>query len=194
MTDDAESEIMKIRKSRRSGRSRSSTPPAYVPLGVPAFPRLLRRVPRPGFEVEGSATMSESRKKPRMTMAEAAFRILSRKGCPLHYKEITRIALRYKMIESRGKTPEQSMRSTMATEYKKKGRKSRFKPTGDGYYTLTAHGRRLASSAGRGRSGSGTAGSTSRRGGSGSTGKKKSPGSGKKRASGGRNTRKRRRR
>jgi len=77
-----------------------------------------------------------------MTMAEAAHRILLKAGKKLHYRDIIAKAIKAKMVTTSGKTPEQSLRSLMATEYVKKASNSRFKPTGDGYYELTAYGKK----------------------------------------------------
>ena len=82
-----------------------------------------------------------AKKKP-MTMAEAAHRILQKADKKLHYREIMERALSNEMVSTTGKTPEQSLRSLMATEYKKKGSLSRFKPKGKGFYELTAHGKK----------------------------------------------------
>ncbi len=77
-----------------------------------------------------------------MTMAEAAHRILLKAGKKMHYRDIMAKALKGKMVKTSGKTPEQSLRSLMATEFVKKASKSRFRPKGDGYYELTAYGKK----------------------------------------------------
>ena len=48
-----------------------------------------------------------------MTFEEAAEKILREEGAPLHYKEITKRAIDRKLIETQGKTPEETMRVRM---------------------------------------------------------------------------------
>lgn len=77
-----------------------------------------------------------------MTMAEAAHRILLKHGKPMHYRELVKRAIAGKMITTAGKTPEQSLRSLMATEFVKRAAKSRFRPKGEGLYGLTPYGKK----------------------------------------------------
>ena len=60
----------------------------------------------------------------------------------MHYREIMERAIKANMVSTAGKTPEQSLRSLMATEAKKKGKESRFRAKGNGFYELTAYGKK----------------------------------------------------
>ena len=67
----------------------------------------------------------------RMSFAEAAVRLLVETGGPLHYRDITDIAIRRRMIFVGGKTPEQSMLSALRGD-------SRFQRLGKGVYALVS--------------------------------------------------------
>lgn len=68
--------------------------------------------------------------KGKMSMADAAQKILEDAGEPLHSSEITKRALRRKLITSGGKTPEATMGAVLAVAAKKK----------DGAFLRTAPG------------------------------------------------------
>ena len=77
------------------------------------------------------------------TKTEAAFIILKEYGKPLHLKEIIRIALLKKMIETRGKTPESTLSADFHNENKrrtKRGESLRFCRIGKGMWGLTEWG------------------------------------------------------
>lgn len=87
--------------------------------------------------------MAATKRDPKtMTMAEAAHRLLLKHGKPMHYRELVKRAIAAKMITTAGKTPEQSLRSLMATEFVKRAGKSRFRPRGEGLYALTPYGKK----------------------------------------------------
>ncbi len=71
----------------------------------------------------------------KMSMTEASFRILAEKRVPMHYREITDLALKRKMILTSGKTPEQTLLGSIR-------RDERFLATKTpGVYTLSPLGR-----------------------------------------------------
>jgi hypothetical protein len=86
--------------------------------------------------------MATSKDNKIITMAEAAHRILLASGKKMHYREIMELALKGNMVSTAGKTPEQSLRSLMSTEAKKRGNESRFRPKGNGFYELTTYGKK----------------------------------------------------
>ena len=67
---------------------------------------------------------------------ETAKEILKREKKPLHYREITRIAIEKGIIKTKGVTPEASMNAIIATDIKKKGMASDFLKIGKGVYSL----------------------------------------------------------
>lgn len=77
------------------------------------------------------------------TKTEAAFIILKEHGKPLHIREIIRIALAKKMIETKGKTPWSTMGADFYNENKrrtKKGKDLRFCRLDVGTWGLTEWG------------------------------------------------------
>jgi len=81
------------------------------------------------------------------TKVEAAFVILKNYGRPLHVREIVRIAIVKKMIETKGKTPWSTMSADFYNENKRKTRRDaelRFVRIGDGMWGLTEWGLTLA--------------------------------------------------
>ncbi|MBA7486230.1 hypothetical protein ES707_21786 [subsurface metagenome] len=62
-----------------------------------------------------------------MTFFETAYKILKVKKKPLHYKEITRIAIGKGLIETEGKSPELTIHFTLSNDIKVKGKNSLFK-------------------------------------------------------------------
>ncbi len=71
-----------------------------------------------------------------MTYLEAAYKILKDSKQPLHYNEITRLALEKEMIESRGVTPELTMNAVLFRDIKNKKDKSLFRSKGRGFFVL----------------------------------------------------------
>ncbi len=61
-----------------------------------------------------------------MTIREAAIRVLEEVGRPIHVKEITENIVSKKLWKTSGKTPEDSVSSTINDDIKKKGRNSLF--------------------------------------------------------------------
>lgn len=60
-----------------------------------------------------------------MTFKEAAFQILKESKGPLHSKEITKIALKEKLIKSRGENPWATMNAHLLMDIEN-GRESKF--------------------------------------------------------------------
>jgi len=77
------------------------------------------------------------------TKVEAAYLILKKYKKPLHVREIIRIALSGKMIETKGKTPWSTMGADFYNENKRRtrqGRDLRFVSIGEGVWGLTEWG------------------------------------------------------
>lgn len=72
-----------------------------------------------------------------MTFIEAAKKVLQEAGKPLHYREITKIALENGYITTRGKTPEATMIANFTLHIRKMGPSSEFKQVGKGIYALS---------------------------------------------------------
>jgi len=70
------------------------------------------------------------------TFKSAAIRVLQESGTPLHYKDITRLALEKGLIETEGKTPEATMNALIITDIKNKGNASDFVKTDASTYAL----------------------------------------------------------
>jgi len=66
----------------------------------------------------------------------SAIEILKREKKPLHYKEITRLALEAGILETAGATPEASMNSQIVTDIKNKKEASDFIRTAPGTFTI----------------------------------------------------------
>ena len=71
------------------------------------------------------------------TFHDAAITILLEHQQPLHYKQITKLALEKKLIISNGKTPEATMGSVLIRDIQIKKKKSLFKKVGPGIYTIS---------------------------------------------------------
>ncbi len=80
----------------------------------------------------------------RMSFTEAAFRLLASERRVMHYQDITDLALKRRMIQSCGLTPGQSLLGGMRSEMIRKPGKCRFEARGNGMYTLSRYGKRLA--------------------------------------------------
>lgn len=66
----------------------------------------------------------------------AAIQILSEAKKPLHYKEITKLALDKGILETEGATPDQSMNAQIITDINKKGKGSDFIKTAPSTFAL----------------------------------------------------------
>jgi restriction system protein len=74
-----------------------------------------------------------------MNFLDAAYHVLQNAGEPLHYREITRRALAQELIQSKGKTPEATMRAQLGSSVKQaaeSGPPSPFCQAGRGMWTL----------------------------------------------------------
>lgn len=69
----------------------------------------------------------------------SALSILKEQKKPLHYKEITRLALEEGILETGGATPEATMNALLSTEIKYKGNSSDFIRVSDGVYGLKSY-------------------------------------------------------
>jgi len=65
-----------------------------------------------------------------------AIKILRKSTHPLHYKEITKIAIEKGLIETSGETPEMTMNAQITRDIKYKKEKSAFKKTKPGFFTI----------------------------------------------------------
>ncbi len=70
---------------------------------------------------------------------EAAIEILKKAEKPLHYKEITELALSRRLLESDGKTPWATMMARLSTDIKENGEKSLFFRTEPGHFSIRKH-------------------------------------------------------
>ncbi len=80
-----------------------------------------------------------------LSFTEAAIEVLQELDPPrpLHYREITRLAIDKKLLNTRGKTPEATMYAQIHTEierYTKRGLQPRFQKLGQGMLSLTNGG------------------------------------------------------
>jgi len=66
----------------------------------------------------------------------AAYRVLKAKGFPLSAKELTQNAIEENLIQSKGLTPHQTMKSKISTDILKNKQSSLFKRTGSGKFGL----------------------------------------------------------
>lgn len=71
------------------------------------------------------------------TFKEAAIEILKNAGTPLHYKEITRLALDHGLLKSQGSTPEQTMYAILSTDIKNNKKQSPFILTAPAKFALS---------------------------------------------------------
>jgi len=74
----------------------------------------------------------------------AAIEIFANVKKPLHYKDITKLALDKGILETDGATPESSMNSQIITQIKKKGAASDFIKTAPSTYSLNAAKKSIA--------------------------------------------------
>lgn len=73
----------------------------------------------------------------------AAITILSESKAPLHYKEITRLALEKGILETEGATPDASMNAQIVVDIKNKGKQSDFVKTAPSTYALNPDNQRV---------------------------------------------------
>jgi len=75
-----------------------------------------------------------------MTFAEAAEKILSEAGKPLHFRDITERAIELELIEVDGQTPWNSMNGTLRRLIRQQGNQVPFVSLGDGVFGLREWG------------------------------------------------------
>jgi len=71
-----------------------------------------------------------------MSFADAAIQVLEDVGSPLHYRQITQIAIDHNLIQTNGKSPEATLNAIIAVEIKQKGDRSRFVRVDRGVFGL----------------------------------------------------------
>ena len=71
-----------------------------------------------------------------MTFRSAAIQILSENGKPMHYTEIWKQALNQKLVQTDGKTPQETLRTKIAEDMKRNGSTSIFKKTDIATYDI----------------------------------------------------------
>ena len=67
---------------------------------------------------------------------EAAITVLTQQGQPMHYKDITRLALEQGILETDGATPDASMNTQIITDIKKNGTAASFIKTAPSTYAI----------------------------------------------------------
>ena len=73
------------------------------------------------------------------TFKRSAIEVLKKAGTPLHYAEITRLALESGMLETAGATPDASMNAQIVVDIKNKGEGSDFMRTAPGVFAPPLH-------------------------------------------------------
>lgn len=73
------------------------------------------------------------------TFKQSAIEILKKTGTPLHYTEITRLALESGILETEGATPEATMNAQIVVDIKNKAEGSDFIKTAPGTFALNPH-------------------------------------------------------
>jgi restriction system protein len=73
-----------------------------------------------------------------LSYKDAAQRVLTETGRPLHYREITQRAVDTELINPQGLTPEATMGAQLYTDIKRKGAASAFRKEGRGIFGLAA--------------------------------------------------------
>lgn len=71
-----------------------------------------------------------------MSYIDAAHAILREAGKPLHYRDITRLAIEKQMISPAGKTPTATLNAIVSVDIKRKGTRSQFVRVGRGIFGL----------------------------------------------------------
>lgn len=77
---------------------------------------------------------------------DIAYQILKEAGKPLHYREITDIAIKKGLLKSVGKTPWATMNAQLAMDIKNQGTASRFYRAEPGFYAVEINGRKFTAS------------------------------------------------
>ena len=70
------------------------------------------------------------------TFKDIGYQILKEAGKPLHYKEITKIALERGWLKTAGKTPEATMNAQLVVDINSKGALSNFKKVGPSIFAI----------------------------------------------------------
>lgn len=77
------------------------------------------------------------------TFKQSAIEVLRKARSPLHYTEITRLALESGILETEGATPEATMNAQIVVDIKTKGRGSDFIKTAPGTFTLNVNKKQI---------------------------------------------------
>src|SRR6266581_3234164 len=75
-----------------------------------------------------------------MNVLQAAEQVLTEAEKPFHYQEITKRILQRQLWTTQGKTPDQTVNASLATDIKDYGTSSRFQRTGAGMFALRQWG------------------------------------------------------
>jgi restriction system protein len=81
---------------------------------------------------------NRERRSNNLTMLEAATKVLQDASQPLHYREIWRRIESRGIVNSRGRTPEQTLNSRLSVDIARNGSASRFRRTDPGIYGLAS--------------------------------------------------------
>ncbi len=81
---------------------------------------------------------TENSVTPTMTFRSAAIKILKDKGEPMHYNNIWKKAFEQKLVETRGKTPAETLLASITADIKTNGEDSIFRKTNTGTYELNS--------------------------------------------------------
>ena len=90
----------------------------------------------PGEDPADKVNANYSFPKGRVSLREAAIRVLQASSKPLHYREITRIALAAEMVRTEGDTPQHTINAIMSQDFRNNKKKSVFVRMGKGVYGL----------------------------------------------------------
>ncbi len=77
-----------------------------------------------------------------MNFRESAVRVLLDEGKPLHYEDITRLAIERGYLVPRGKTPQDSVSTELSRDMRLHGDKSVFEKCGKGTYGIKESARK----------------------------------------------------
>ena len=126
--------MSKKRSTRKTKRSTKKTPRKKAPSkrARPATTKRKKAAPR---RTASSKVKTKDRSK-RMSVLDAAARVLSEIGQPLQCKDIVELMLEHNYWSTKGKTPEATLYSAILREIQKKGKDARFKKVSRGMFAI----------------------------------------------------------
>jgi restriction system protein len=151
-------EICRLAMDRKYWQSNGKTP--WATMGAQLYSHIRKRGTAARFVQQGPETFAlngtpvpspngsaprtpklEGQKK--LSFTQAAEKILSERAKkePMHYREITQIALSLALLDTKGQTPEATMYAQILTEirrYRARGEQPRFVQHGGGFVSLSA--------------------------------------------------------